>query len=293
MSEGLSAVLIIIAVPLYILFFWNFVLSVMAMSKQSIVWGVLGVVLSPISQLLFRLSHGDKLSRSENKAFDLFYLSVFLFILFIATVFYLSYSTIYDRGGVKYSAANKYNAATKYSTGVEVVGEPTTVTSNQNQSFEKPQEVNYQRHLQIIFGSHPDAQILVDSVEFKSWLRSLSPDRYASYKRIMAKGTAAEVIYMLDQFKSFQQKQEYQNHIQYVEVQSVRPPMVESMEPKQDRRLAQRTAEQQIEANKKTMRVFRDAEALNKKRKLVKQGYSEPLAEEYIKAWKKQKYNSL
>lgn len=250
------------------------------MGRENIKWGIAGFVFSPISQVMFRFSHGENLSQQDNRAFKLYYLSFVLFIVFVLSVVLLSSSTVTTTASKDYQAT-----AHREITNLE----PSKEWVPSHEDKRKIAEDNYQEHLQIIYASHPNAAALVSSTQFASWLQSLEPSQYSEFNRIKSQGNAREVIDMLNAFKDFQREQDYKSHREYIEVTDKKTS--DSLYTLQDIKLPTRTAEQQKEANKKTMSVFIDAEALDKKRTLVKQGYTEQLAEDYVTEWKQQKIN--
>lgn len=57
-------------------------------------------------------------------------------------------------------------------------------------------------HFKAIFSAHPDAGTIVESQDFKNWMNNQSSDFRKYYNYVMDKGSATQVINMLNDYKS-------------------------------------------------------------------------------------------
>ena len=243
------------------------------MFKHNVWWGIAGIFLAPLSQIIFHSSSVISISKTSKKNFKLYYLSIILVFLLgiLAAVFIPAY---YDTNTTIDQTTLSDN---KYTEDIE----QTSVVLVEPDNKQETEEELLDAHLQEIHIAHPDADTLVSSNDFSYWLQGLKPSYNANYSRIISEGNAKEVIYMLDEFKRYQTQQNYETKVQQQQIEQMK--QVADIEMN---RFPEKSTNNRKDRQNRTMRVLLEGKAQEKKQTFILQGYSVQEAEKYAEEWK-------
>ena len=81
MANIMMIIILVVLLGVYGLMFWYWIRTSLIMMRQSVLLGILGLLFSPLAQLVYYFSNKNKLNISDKKEFSRYWLVIVLTIV--------------------------------------------------------------------------------------------------------------------------------------------------------------------------------------------------------------------
>ena len=176
--------------------FWYLFQTVRIMWGYSSILAIAAVLFSPLVHIVFYFIPKDGFNQYERGLFKKYFLSIAALAILGVVVSIVIPSIIGQDQDSEMTSEIDTSQPWDWDIRAENQEEVLALT-NTDSNDDKAAEL----HFEAIYQAHPDADKVMESPEFESWLQGKPAEEQDDVARILNEGTAAEVIYVFSTFK--------------------------------------------------------------------------------------------
>lgn len=183
------------ALVIFIASLWYLFQTVRVIWSYSSLLAIAAVLFSPLVHIIFYFFPKDGFDRYEKSLFKKYFLSLAAIVVLgvFAAIVIPAVEQRQDDNMV-----SNLDASQPWEWDIRAENQEEVLALAANESSDDKAE---KLHYEAIYQAHPDADKIIESSDFKTWLQDKTAEDQDSVSRILNEGTVAEVTYILSTFK--------------------------------------------------------------------------------------------